>query len=278
MLYQTFLNCMNLHMDLFKHGHAKGEPSKARSPLSPTKSSWRDNPLVKFLEEGLEPKEHGPTACCSSARQAGGGDGGPPARATAAAARRKALGDSWDKDLDKPWFHVMPREGWLNDPNGPIFHKGRYHIFYQHISGSSEWEWRMSWGHASSPDLVKWEHEPIALSPTPGGLDASGCWSGTTAVDLDGTPVMLYTGVRLRTNPDCGPLPHEALDLGLPMIESQLYATCDKEEERLTGWVKGEEACIPHPPEGWALEGWRDPYIIQRGDSGLPWRLILAAA
>lgn len=50
------------------------------------------------------------------------------ARAAQHAAARRELGESWDKDPDKPWFHVMPREGWLNDPNGPIFYKGRYHM------------------------------------------------------------------------------------------------------------------------------------------------------
>ena len=54
----------------------------------------------------------------------------------------------------------------------------------------------MTWGHASSSDLVYWEHEPIAINPTKGGTDASGCWSGTTVLDTDGTPTMIYTGVR----------------------------------------------------------------------------------
>ena len=54
----------------------------------------------------------------------------------------------------------------------------------------------MTWGHASSPDLVHWEHEPIAINPTKGGADASGCWSGTAVLDQDGTPTLIYTGVR----------------------------------------------------------------------------------
>lgn len=52
------------------------------------------------------------------------------------------------------------------------------------------------WGHASSSDLVKWKHEPIAIEPSNGGYDADGCWSGNTAVDTDGSVTMLYTGVR----------------------------------------------------------------------------------
>ena len=31
-------------------------------------------------------------------------------------------------DPDRPCFHVAPAHGWLNDPNGLIFYKGRYHL------------------------------------------------------------------------------------------------------------------------------------------------------
>ncbi len=41
---------------------------------------------------------------------------------------RTAFGNSWLLDPDKPWYHVMPRSGWLNDPNGPIYYKGKYHM------------------------------------------------------------------------------------------------------------------------------------------------------
>ena len=42
---------------------------------------------------------------------------------------RSKYGSSWELDPDKPWYHVMPRSGWLNDPNGPIWYKGRYHMY-----------------------------------------------------------------------------------------------------------------------------------------------------
>ena len=72
----------------------------------------------------------------------------------------------------------------------------RYHMFYQHVIGSSSWNWGLVWGHASSPDLVHWEHEPIAIEPSAGEFDSAGCWSGNVAIETDGTPTMLYTGVR----------------------------------------------------------------------------------
>lgn len=45
------------------------------------------------------------------------------------ASDRSGLGDSWKLDADKPWYHVMPRSGWLNDPNGPIYYQSRYHVY-----------------------------------------------------------------------------------------------------------------------------------------------------
>ena len=105
--------------------------------------------------------------------------------------------------------------------------------FYQHILNGCEWDFGIVWGHAVSDDLVFWEHLPPALLPSPGGADADGCFSGCCVVDCDGTPVILYTGVRLRSNPECGDLPPTECDLNLPFIESQLSAVPDPGEQVL---------------------------------------------
>lgn len=98
------------------------------------------------------------------------------------------------------------------------------HSFYQHLPSGCEWAFGLVWGHAVSDDLVTWTRLPAALKPTPASLDADGCFSGCAAIDTDGTPVLLYTGVRLRTNPAAPPLPPPDCDLQLPFIESQLLA------------------------------------------------------
>lgn len=150
-------------------------------------------------------------------------------------------------------------------------------MFYQHIKGTSQWEWRMCWGHASSADLVHWQHEPIAMQPTQSGADASGCWSGCATVDEDGTPTLLYTGVRRRDLQDEGPLPHVGADLGLEMVECQCAATCSPGDDQLLQWAKLPQPVIPHPPPGMQLAGFRDPYVIRKGGKGQDWHLLIGS-
>ena len=83
----------------------------------------------------------------------------------------------------------------MNDPNGLIHHRGRCHLFYQHNPAAPVHR-DIHWGHAVSADLVHWEHLPVALAPQPGTPDADGCWSGCTVIADDGTPTILYTGLR----------------------------------------------------------------------------------
>lgn len=61
-------------------------------------------------------------------------------------------------------YHFEPKTGWINDPNGLIFYKGKYHAFCQHYPFAPHWG-QMHWGHAVSDDLIHWEELPIALYP-----------------------------------------------------------------------------------------------------------------
>ena len=93
----------------------------------------------------------------------------------------------------RPGYHFIPPAHWMNDPNGPIYYKNAYHLFYQHNPFGPEWG-NISWGHALSVDLVHWEHLPIALTPTPDSVDKDGVFSGSTVIN-DGVPTIIYTGV-----------------------------------------------------------------------------------
>ena len=94
----------------------------------------------------------------------------------------------------RPAYHYQPPSKWMNDPNGTIYWKGRYHLFYQH-NPDGPWHGNIHWGHASSEDLVHWTDHPIALSPGPDGPDRLHCYSGTAFVNADGAPTHIYHGV-----------------------------------------------------------------------------------
>lgn len=117
--------------------------------------------------------------------------------------------------------HCMQARGVQQLFPTPLFSSRR---FYQHLPQGCEWAFGLVWGHSVSSDLIHWQHLPHAVVPTAGSLDADGCFSGCATIDTDGTPILLYTGVRLRTNPDAQPPPPPECDLHLPFIESQLYA------------------------------------------------------
>jgi beta-fructofuranosidase len=89
-------------------------------------------------------------------------------------------------------LHFAPARGWMNDPNGLIEHQGIHHLFFQHNPHELAMG-NMCWGHATSPDLLTWTEQPIALVPGPGSYDKDGCWSGCAVHDGDGVTV-IYSG------------------------------------------------------------------------------------
>lgn len=93
-----------------------------------------------------------------------------------------------------PHFHPRPAHGWINDPNGVSHINGRYHVFFQYNPESARHH-RITWGHVSSADLVRWVEHPVALRPQDGGPDEYGCWTGVVTDD-GGVPTAAYSGVR----------------------------------------------------------------------------------
>lgn len=90
-------------------------------------------------------------------------------------------------------IHLKAPNCWINDPNGFIWYKGQYHLFYQCFPYAPQWG-RMHWGHAVSSDLVTWEHKGIALYPSKTD-DRSGCFSGSS-IEHGGKMYVYYTGVN----------------------------------------------------------------------------------
>jgi beta-fructofuranosidase len=167
------------------------------------------------------------------------------ARATAAV---HAAAPRAQSDPAHPIFHVTAPAQWINDPNGPIFHKGLYHLFYQ-LHPFSDGDGPKYWGHVRSRDLVKWEHLPIALAPSDDAGEL-GVWSGCCVLNGAGKPMIFYTSVAHGKS---------------ALTHSEQWAATSDDD--LVTWHKSPA----NPVLSDALHGgvkiydWRDPFIFREG-------------
>lgn len=100
-------------------------------------------------------------------------------------------GRKYYAEQHRPQYHFSPESKWMNDPNGMVLIDGIYHLFYQYYPDSTVWG-PMHWGHASSKDLIHWEHKPIALYPDEHGY----IYSGSAVYDIKNT-----SGLGSKENP-----------------------------------------------------------------------------
>lgn len=167
------------------------------------------------------------------------------AKANAAvAAAQSAVSD----DPLRPKYHFTAPAHWMNDPNGPVYYKGAYHLFYQHNPYGPDWG-NMSWGHAISKDLVHWNHLPIALTPTPDSVDKDGVFSGACVI-RDNVPTIIYTGVQ-------------------PEVQCIAHSYDD-----MTTWIKYEGNPVISIPPRKDLTGFRDPFVWREGDH---WYMLIGS-
>ncbi|MGX1134263.1 beta-fructofuranosidase [Streptomyces glaucescens] len=154
-------------------------------------------------------------------------------------------------DPHLPVAHLRPPRNWINDPNGLAFHDGHYHVCFQYNPYGPEHA-NMHWGHFRSPDLLTWEELPIALTPTPGGDDADGCFSGNAVSDGD-RMVAFYSAFRTDN-------------------WAQPVTTAESRDNGLT-WTPRGSLLIPDLPEGTTM--YRDPYVWREGGR---WRMLVGSA
>jgi beta-fructofuranosidase len=157
----------------------------------------------------------------------------------------------------RPQFHLLPARNWMNDPNGPIYWKGNYHMFFQYNPSGATWG-NMSWNHAVSPDMIHWTHLPLAMTPTPGGPDAFGCFSGT-AIQVGSRAYFIYTGT-VQSSSEVATI----RDGNNNIRETQCLAWSD--DLQLVTWHKDPAPIIPNPPPGMKITGFRDPSLWKQGD------------
>jgi sucrose-6-phosphate hydrolase SacC (GH32 family) len=156
----------------------------------------------------------------------------------------------------RPGFHFTPEQNWMNDPNGLLFYKGKYHLFFQHNPSGILWG-NMSWGHAVSSDLVNWQHLPVAIACT----ETTGIFSGSAVVDERNTSgfgstenppmVAIYT---VHQNDESNQSQHIAYSL----------------DEGLT-WTKYAD----NPVLDLGMKDFRDPKVTWDGDNNR-WLMTIA--
>lgn len=147
-------------------------------------------------------------------------------------------------------YHLMPPIGLLNDPNGFVYFRGRYHIFYQWNPFETAHGAKF-WGHYISEDLVHWEEAPIALSPD-SWYDKNGCYSGSAVVH-DDKMYVFYTG-----------------NVKNQKSERESYQCLAISEDGLTFEKKGP---VIEVPKGYTAH-FRDPKVLQQDSR---WYMVLGA-
>jgi beta-fructofuranosidase len=149
-------------------------------------------------------------------------------------------------DPSHPIFHITAPAQWMNDPNGPIYYHGLYHVFYQ-LYPFSDGDGPKYWGHVRSRDLVKWEALPVALWPS-SELGEAGVWSGCCTINGDGEPVIFYTSVAVGQS---------------PQTHAEQWAAIG--DENLITWRKysGNPVLSESLHGSRKIYDWRDPFIFR---------------
>ncbi len=162
----------------------------------------------------------------------------------------------------RPQYHITPEKSWLNDPNGLLYDRGRYHVFYQYdpntkFPGIDKW-----WAHVSSEDLVNWRREPVALSPDEFGS----MWSGSAVVDEKNT-----SGLFSDTPEKRGLVAFYTVTAA-----RQQQAMAYSKDGGIT-WIKydGGRPVIPYTDDPFDSGDFRDPKVFWHEESGR-WMMIVA--
>ena len=158
-------------------------------------------------------------------------------------------------EKNRPQYHFTTRRGWINDPNGLVYHNGEYHLYYQHNPFERDWE-NMTWGHAVSKDLIHWTELPTALHPDHMGT----MFSGSAVIDHDNT-----SGFGSKQSP--------------AMVAAYTINNDDRQMQGIAystdngrTFTKYEGNPVVNSKEIWDTHDTRDPKMFRYGDH---WVMVL---
>ena len=146
----------------------------------------------------------------------------------------------------RPRFHGMPATGWTNECHGMTYSNGQYHLFFQK-NANGPYMTRLHWGHISSPDLLNWTENKVAIAPGD-PYDIKGCWSGAVVKD----PYL--------TNDKVGAI-YTAVDYEKATI---CLATADDED--MIKWTKDSSNPLINGRPSGLSDDFRDPYFFRNGN------------
>lgn len=154
------------------------------------------------------------------------------------------ISNSTKNDEFYPSFHIAPRHGLVNDPNGLCQINGVHHIFYQWfplgpVHGLKHWY------HITTRDFINYDDKGIALNPEE-NYEEHGCFSGSTFIE-DGKVNVFYTGNKIVDG------------VG---VQSQCLTTLNLENDKLE-----KKGVVIEPNFDYYTNEFRDPIIFKREDS-----------
>ncbi|MCL7026950.1 hypothetical protein MKW94_021401 [Papaver nudicaule] len=159
--------------------------------------------------------------------------------------------------INRTGYHFQSPTNWINDPNGPMYYNGIYHLFYQYNPNGADWG-DIAWAHSVSKDMVNWYRVDIALHPTD-PFDIKGCWSGSATILPGKGPVIFYTGGDTENR--------QVQNIAVPK---------DLSDPLLVEWKKLDQNPVISTPDGIHPERFRDPSTGWLCEDGY-WRVLIGS-
>ena len=164
----------------------------------------------------------------------------------------------------RPQHHYTAARNWLNDPNGLVYANGMYHLFYQHNPSGTVWG-NMSWGHATSADLLHWDEQPVAIACD----EQEAIFSGSAVLDAHNT-----SGFGIPGHPPLVAIYTSAYSDASPLSGRQAQSLAYSTDDGAT-WTKYSG----NPVADRGSADFRDPKVFwYHGAAGSYWVMVAVEA